>query len=121
MAAVLWGSGVSFGGVLAFLYADLIVLPLLDVYRRYYGWKIRLSPLCSATMVIAALYGRVVQLIGWILQSPCVRDGPSMNYTFWLNIAFGMFAIALFAVVRRYPMQHGHCEHHAHQAQARHH
>jgi hypothetical protein len=39
MAAVLWGAGVSFGGVLAFLYADLIVVPLLDVYRRYYGWK----------------------------------------------------------------------------------
>ena len=39
MAAVLWGSGISFGGVLAFLYADLIVLPLLDVYRRYFGWK----------------------------------------------------------------------------------
>ena len=39
MAAVLWGSGISFGGVLAFLYADLIVLPLplLDAYRRYFG------------------------------------------------------------------------------------
>jgi len=37
----------------------------------------------------------------------------SMNYTFWLNIAFGLFAITLFAVVRRYPMQHRHSEHHA--------
>ena len=39
LAAILWSSGISFGGVLAFLYADLIVLSLLDVYRRYYGWK----------------------------------------------------------------------------------
>src|SRR5438309_6807691 len=38
MAAVLWGSGISFGGVLSFLYADLIVIPLLDAYRRYFGW-----------------------------------------------------------------------------------
>jgi len=39
----------------------------------------------------------------------------------WLNIAFGLFAITLFAVVRRYPMQHGHREHHAHQGQVHHH
>ncbi len=39
MAAILGGTGISFGGVLSFLYADLIVLPLLDVYRKYYGWK----------------------------------------------------------------------------------
>ncbi|MDP9106150.1 MAG: permease, partial [Candidatus Eremiobacteraeota bacterium] len=42
LAAVLWASGISFGGVLAFLYADLIVLPLLDVYRKYYGFRMML-------------------------------------------------------------------------------
>ena len=53
MAAVLWGAGISFGGVLAFLYADLIVLPLLDVYRRYYGWKMAayIGAVFYATMV----------------------------------------------------------------------
>jgi hypothetical protein len=50
-----------------------------------------------------------------------IGQDDSLNYTFWLNIAFGLFAVALFAVVRRHPMQHGHCEHHAHQAQAHHH
>ena len=57
MAAVLWGAGVSFGGVLAFLYADLIVLPLLDVYRRYYGWKMAayIAAMFYLTMVLAAL------------------------------------------------------------------
>jgi hypothetical protein len=69
MAAVLWGSGVSFGGVLAFLYADLIVLPLLDVYRRYYGWKMA-AYIAAATMVIAALIMEAAfDAIGWIPQS----------------------------------------------------
>jgi uncharacterized protein len=72
MAAVLWGSGVSFGGVLAFLYADLIVLPLLDVYRRYSGWKMAayIAAVFYATMVIAALImDAAFNAIGWIPQS----------------------------------------------------
>jgi uncharacterized protein len=128
MAAVLWGSGVSFGGVLAFLYADLIVLPLLDVYRRYYGWKMAayIAAVFYATMVIAALImDAAFNAIGWIPQSrPDIHAEMvhfSMNYTFWLNVAFGLFAFTLFAVVRRHPMQHGHCEHHVHQGQAHHH
>src|SRR5215218_6044076 len=39
LAAVLWNGGISFGGVIAFIFADLIVLPILDIYRRYYGWR----------------------------------------------------------------------------------
>ena len=39
LAAVLWNGGISFGGVLAFIFADLIVLPILDIYRKYYGWR----------------------------------------------------------------------------------
>ena len=40
LAAVLWNGGISFGGVIAFIYADLIVLPVIDIYRKYYGWKV---------------------------------------------------------------------------------
>src|SRR4029450_1202842 len=40
LAAVLWAGGISFSGVIAFVYADLIILPLVLIYRRYYGWKI---------------------------------------------------------------------------------
>ena len=40
LAAVLWNGGISFGGVIAFIYADLIVLPIIDIYRKYYGWKV---------------------------------------------------------------------------------
>src|SRR3989475_4996493 len=57
LAAVLWNGGISFGGVLAFIFADLIILPILDIYRRYYGTRMALFLLGSfyATMVLAAL------------------------------------------------------------------
>jgi hypothetical protein len=121
MAAVLWGAGVSFGGVLAFLYADLIVLPLLDVYRRFYGWKmaVYIAVIFYVTMVAAALLMDVAfNALGWIpesrpdMQSQMVRF--SLNYTFWFNLVFGAIGILLFIIARRHPMQHaGHCEHHA--------
>ncbi len=82
MAAVLWGAGVSFGGVLAFLYADLIVLPLLDVYRRYYGLGMAayIGAVFYATMVAAALVMDVAfNALGWIPRHPAehaCRDGP---------------------------------------------
>ncbi len=128
MAAVLWGAGVSFGGVLAFLYADLIVLPLLDAYRRYYGWKMAayIAAVFYATMVLSALLMDVAfNALGWIPGSrPDVHADMvhfSLNYTFWLNIAFGLLAAGLFVLARRSPMQHGHCEHHGHHAQPHHH
>ncbi len=122
MAAVLWGSGVSFGGVLAFLYADLIVLPLLDVYRRYYGWRMAayIAGVFYATMVTAALaMDLAFHALGWVPRTrPDMRAEMvhvSMNYTFWLNIAFGLLAAWLFTLSRRQPAMKNHCEHHAHQ------
>ncbi len=124
MAAVLWGAGVSFGGVLAFLYADLIVLPLLDVYRRYYGWKMAayIAGVFYATMVISALImDAAFSALGWIpRQRPnmqAVMTHFSLNYTFWLNLVFAGVALGLFLLSRRQPMAAGHCEHHAHPAQ----
>jgi uncharacterized protein len=57
LAAVLWSGGISFAGVLAFLFADLIVLPILAIYRKYYGtaYALRIVALMFITMVIAAL------------------------------------------------------------------
>jgi uncharacterized membrane protein YraQ (UPF0718 family) len=112
MAAVLWGSGVSFGGVLAFLFADLIVLPLLDVYRRYYGWKMAayIGAVFYATMVISALVMDLAfNALGWIPRShPNVQAEMvhfSINYTFCLNIVFGLIAVGLVVLAKRHPME----------------
>ena len=57
LAAVLWSGGISFAGVMAFIFADLIVLPIVLAYRKYYGWAfaLRITALMFVTMVIAAL------------------------------------------------------------------
>jgi uncharacterized protein len=118
MAAVLWGSGISFGGVLSFLYADLIVLPLLDVYRRYYGWKMAayIGVVLYVTMVAAAL---VMDLVFHAARavpvpSPDIRAALtafSINYTFWLNAVALFVALYLWYLNARHPMEH---EHHCH-------
>jgi uncharacterized membrane protein YraQ (UPF0718 family) len=93
MAAVLWGAGVSFGGVLAFLYADLIVIPLLDVYRRYYGWKMAayIGVIFYITMAAAALImDGTFNLLGWIPPQKSDIHAEmthfALDYTFWLNL-----------------------------------
>src|SRR5215207_2655116 len=57
LAAVLWSGGISFAGVMAFIFADLIVLPIISAYRKYYGWAfaLRITALMFVTIVIAAL------------------------------------------------------------------
>src|SRR5207302_1522486 len=57
LAAVLWSGGISFAGVLAFLFADLIVLPIIAIYRKYYGgaFALRIVVLMFAAMALAAL------------------------------------------------------------------
>jgi uncharacterized protein len=122
MAAVLWGSGVSFGGVLAFLFADLIVLPLLDVYRRYYGWKMAayIGGVFYASMVLSALIMDLAfNALGWIPRHHATVTAAmvhvSVNYTFWLNLVFGLIALALVILAKRNPMQMHHrhsCGHH---------
>src|SRR5438874_2133769 len=57
LAAVLWNGGISFGGVLAFIFADLLILPIIDIYRHHYGWKMAgfLVGTFYVTMVLAGL------------------------------------------------------------------
>ncbi len=57
LAAVLWSGGISFAGVMAFIFADLIVLPIILAYRKYYGWTftLRIVALMLVTMILAAL------------------------------------------------------------------
>jgi hypothetical protein len=124
LAAVLWAGGASFGGVLAFLYADLIVLPLLDMYRRYFGWKMAayIGGVFYVTMVIASL---VMDLSFTGLGLVPSHDTDvraqlthfSLNYTFWLNLMFGALGAYLWWVSRQHPMQHDHAHHQAGQGQ----
>jgi uncharacterized membrane protein YraQ (UPF0718 family) len=101
LAAVLWNGGASFGGVVAFIFADLIVLPILDIYRRYYGLKVAawLFVLFYAAMVLA---GYVIELaFGAMGMVPTARTahvadlGFSWNYTTWLNLGFLVVAAVL--------------------------
>lgn len=101
LAAVLWNGGISFGGVIAFIYADLLILPILNIYRKYYGTRMMLTLLGTfyAAMVAA---GYLVELIfgtsGLIpAQRAATVAGASVswNYTTWLNVAFLVLALVL--------------------------
>ncbi|HEY8284686.1 MAG TPA: permease [Chloroflexota bacterium] len=101
LAAVLWRGGISFGGVVSFIFADLIVLPVLDIYRRYYGGRVALYILGTFYITMAAA-GYVVELVfgalGLIPTNRAVRvitEGPSWNYTSGLNLVFLVVAAAL--------------------------
>jgi uncharacterized membrane protein YraQ (UPF0718 family) len=101
LAAVLWNGGISFGGVIAFIFADLIVLPILNIYRKYYGLKMAgfLFATFYAAMAAAAL---IVELLSGILglvpaerHARVVEASVTWNYTTWLNIAFLVAAALL--------------------------
>jgi uncharacterized membrane protein YraQ (UPF0718 family) len=101
LAAVLWNGGRSFGGVLAFLYGDLIVLPILNIYRKYYGERISafLFVTMYASMAVAAL---VIELIFKALglvpaegHAKIVEAAIQWDYTTVLNIIFLVLAALL--------------------------
>ncbi|MBZ5740772.1 permease [Nocardioides mangrovi] len=101
LAAVLWNGGLSFGGVVAFLYADLIIVPILLIYRKYYGTRMMLA-LLGIFYISTVIAGYVVELLfgalGLVPDQGGARVGEagiSWNYTTWLNLAFGVLAIAL--------------------------
>jgi uncharacterized protein len=101
LAVVLWKGGISFGGVIAFIFADLIIAPILNIYRKYYGARMAWFLLGTfyVTMVAA---GYAVELIFGSLglipdpaQAKLPDQGVSWNYTTWLNIVFLILAAAL--------------------------
>jgi uncharacterized membrane protein YraQ (UPF0718 family) len=101
LAAVLWNGGISFGGVVAFLFADLIVLPILDIYRKYYGLKISAFLLvvfyvsmALAALAVEALFG-VLHLIPQQRGVQIMEESIRWNYTTILNIIFLILAAIL--------------------------
>ena len=94
LAAVLWNGGISFGGVVSFMYADLLILPILNIYRKYYGMKM--------TLVVLATFYSAMVLTGYVVEiafgalglvpsqrvATVVEATISWNYTSALNIVF---------------------------------
>jgi uncharacterized membrane protein YraQ (UPF0718 family) len=101
LAVVLWKGGISFGGVVAFIFADLLILPVLTIYRKYYGR--RMAAFLAGTFYLAMVTaGYVVEFtfggLGLVPDRSTAKlpmDGVSWNYTSWLNIAFLLLAAAL--------------------------
>jgi uncharacterized protein len=107
LAGVLWNGGISFGGVVSFLFADLIIIPILMIYRKYYGTAMMLRILGAFYAAMVAT-GYVIELVfGQLGLVPDERDanvgdnGVSWNYTTWLNLAFlGLAAVLVVRFVR---------------------
>jgi uncharacterized membrane protein YraQ (UPF0718 family) len=133
LAVVLWKGGISFGGVVAFIFADLLIVPILNIYRKYYGPKMAAFILGTfyVTMVAA---GYVIEFVfGGLGLVPdrataTIPDsGVSWDYTTWLNIVFLLLAAALIVRFARTgggemlkmmggAPDEGHDAHHAHDA-----
>jgi hypothetical protein len=101
LAAVLWNGGISFGGVVSFIFADLLILPIINIYRKYYGWRMALYITGTFYVAIVVAGYAVEFLFGATGLIPSERNakvmdaGVSWNYTTWLNIAFLALAAAL--------------------------
>ncbi|MER6305876.1 permease [Streptomyces sp. NPDC001657] len=101
LAVVLWKGGISFGGVVAFIFADLLILPILNIYRKYYGARMALF-LLGTFYLATVIAGYAVEFafggLGLIPDQSDAKvpmEGVTWNYTTWLNIAFLLLAAAL--------------------------
>jgi uncharacterized protein len=108
LAAVLWSGGISFGGVMAFIFADLIVLPIIAIYRKYYGWAfaIRITALMLVTMVAAALVvDGIFTALGLVPDTRPTRDdifgSVQLDYKLVLNVLGLIVFAALFGLTMR--------------------
>jgi uncharacterized membrane protein YraQ (UPF0718 family) len=105
LAAVLWSGGISFGGAIAFIFADLIVLPILDIYRKYYGWRTMWFLLATFYVSMAGAALAVELVFAALGRVPAHRAARitetsiSFDYTTALNVVFLLLAGML---VRRF-------------------
>jgi uncharacterized protein len=104
LAAVLWNGGISFGGVVSFLFADLLIVPILLIYRRYYTTRMMVF-LGLTLYAVSVVGGYVVEILFGVLglvpderNAQVEMANPTWNYTTWLNLLF--LALAAVFVVR---------------------
>jgi uncharacterized protein len=107
LAAVLWRGGISFGGVVSFIFADLLIIPILLIYRRYYGTRVALK-IVGVFYVAMVVAGFLVELLFAALSlvparssAKVVNTAVSWNYTSALDIAAGAVALVLVVVFVR--------------------
>jgi uncharacterized membrane protein YraQ (UPF0718 family) len=104
LAAVLWQHGLSFGGVIAFLFGDLIILPIVNIHRKYYGWRVALVLL---GLYYVAMAGAAL-VVEWVFVAlhltphrhggvMTMQEGFQWDMTAWLNIVFLALAAVLVA------------------------
>jgi hypothetical protein len=137
LAAVLWAGGASFGAVIAFIFADLIVLPILDIYRRYYGVKMSAfifvtfyAAMVGAAYLVEIIFG-ALGLVPGERSTTIMDESIRWNYTSVLDIVFGLLAALLLwrflktggpAMLRMMSAPaHGGHEHHHHDHHHHHH
>ena len=137
LAVVLWNGGISFGGVISFIFADLLILPILNIYRKYYGGRMSLYLLGTSYVAMAVagfLIGGLFQLLGIVPAHHFIaafQTRPSWNYTTFLNLAALVLAavmgwrflrtggVAMLRAMESAPspehaMVHDHHDHHEH-------
>jgi uncharacterized membrane protein YraQ (UPF0718 family) len=112
LAAIFWAQGMGFSGVLSFLYADLIVIPLLDVYRKYYGWKMMwyIFGVFFITMVVSGLIMSLPFNYLHLIPDRHIDVRETImtfkfNYTFYLNVIFGLISLYFFILKRKKPVK----------------
>jgi uncharacterized membrane protein YraQ (UPF0718 family) len=98
LAAVLWNGGISFGGAIAFIFADLIILPILNIYRKYYGWKMAgflfvtfYAAMAGAALIVELIFD-ALGLVPAQRNARVVDAAITWDYTTWLNIVFLILA-----------------------------
>jgi uncharacterized membrane protein YraQ (UPF0718 family) len=101
LAAVLWNGGISFGGVISFIFADLIIIPIVRIYAKYYGWKMAgflfltfYAAMAGAGYVVEALFA-LLHLTPHFRNAKVLDAVVSWNYTSILNIIFLLIAAGL--------------------------
>jgi uncharacterized membrane protein YraQ (UPF0718 family)/YHS domain-containing protein len=106
LAAALWQGGISFGGVISFIFADLLAIPLLFIYRRYYGGRLTLKLIAVFWTVMSSAGLTVEYLFRGLGIEPTERPTSVVpttfewNYTTFLNIVFGLVLVGLWWLAR---------------------
>jgi uncharacterized membrane protein YraQ (UPF0718 family) len=119
LAGLLWSSDISFGGVISFIYADLIIIPLILIYRKYYGTKAALYittilfvSMVSAGIIVDLLFS-ALKLIPQVRPPSAIAEASfQWNYTTWLDFAAIILSGWFLVIHFRGQKQMGHHKHH---------